>query len=635
LKSHGYKSADSGKDDGKDKGKDKPKPDDGTRPSADSVLETINNNVSTGPNTVSVQLYEAGPKQRQGYDDTKAFDVSLKYSDDTPVAVSVDMNKTRDTILLSFDLSKTGKYTLAAKIGGTDIKNSPLTLDAEVRPDLNKCKAYGPGLGSGAAGEKTSFTLLLKDYKGNAVAFDGVRCQALLDLTGAAPQSLTSTPGSETGTLVFSYTRPATVTDYSIRIFVNNELLPDSPIWLNSTAQPVTFSLAQSRVIGPWPPCYAGRELEARLETYDSSGGQLRTGGMADAIKVILKQTDGNQTAAPLKLVDHLDGTYSITIPSESVAGKYNLEVTSTEGNTSATNSPLAIELLAAPVFTTFRCYGPGLSTGPAGKATQFFIRGLDQYGNAFALQKGVSFEIQSPSHMVYKATDAEVLVSYERPSGDDTPYVIRILHDGKELSESPFQVRNSASEVDIYPANVTVDWQSGDDVHSAIITGLDEHGYRWCSGGSNVVATPSDESKSLVVLGIDELDDGTYVLRYTKQSTGTLAITVNGKPIRGSPFTLPIARIQAATSGDGIEKAVLGSPSTFELRTLSLATKQPTNMGVYNKRVLLMAKEPSVLSAIPVTLVDGVQGVSTASYTVPKDMKGACPRFHAPNTCL
>lgn len=227
-------------------------------------------------------------------EDSVAFALTVynENAEQYPDAVPVAVNWLNDAIKLSFDPPRAGRYVLSVTLGGTKIQGSPATVDVQHCGDPTYSVAYGEGLCSGAAGQQTGFSVIVRDQFNDLMGTGGenAACAAFLEHAGEDLE-LPASVDTASGLVRFEYTHPHEK-EYELRILVNGRPLDMSPVSLKIVSEPAVPTIKQSILTLPLPPYYAGsaKPYMATIEVCDQYGERFRasTGGPATDFAVKL-----------------------------------------------------------------------------------------------------------------------------------------------------------------------------------------------------------------------------------------------------------------------------------------------------------------------------------------------------------
>lgn len=638
-----------------------------------SVLGTTSVLEALGPVITRRGYAHIFPKDTEGHarfahtEDSTAFTIEMHYKDPALRQLHPDQDKIlvarnwlNDAIKLSFDPPSAGTYELRVSLNGKDIKGSPATVEVQSSADPTYSIAYGEGLCSGVAGQKTCFSIEVRDqFNAAMTANDNTACSAFLEGGGEEEGSgggdLELSPSAfdaQTHLVTFDYTRPVTDSYYNIRILVNERPLDMSPVRLNITPDAAVAKFTKSLLTLPLPPYYAGpsKTYLATIEAYDQYGQRYLSSAdtgtsLARADIDVTLQKKGSDIPTPVKWVEHPDGRYDIHLGFEE-DGTYTFtcnvptDASHPEGKPILPEHELAV--LPPPALTSFRCYGPGLSSGVAGPTT-FSVRGLDQAGKGFPItesDKG-AFEVlllhpqSSESAEITVTPDNLLNISYTRPPAElRTDNIIGMLYKGEHITGSPFLVSTAATA----PANIDPErcvliskLHKVDELSTAILVAIDTEGRRRLIGGDRILV-PCDPAIDDPVVGVLDREDGTYAIDYypDPKNEGKTVLKVIVEGVALAPFEL-------ATSPKAVAPTVVEQEETLKAELDESATLQIQGGGkegddkAYKGKLVLMAdKAITEVLDVEVKAADAL-GLRIATFTVPKTVPGSwccCAKF-------
>lgn len=559
--------------------------------------------------------------------DKEAFEVTLHHADaelreKNPAGFPVSCSWLNDSIKVTYDPPKAGKYSIYATLNGENIKRSPADVIAKSVGDPDNSIAYGEGLCSGVAGADTEFTVLVRDQFGEVIVTTSGLCEAFLveNVSSKILQPLTPNPG----TSVFPYTRPTDVEEYFIRVLVHNQALCISPIPLRITEKRATPSIEKSSFSKPHAPYFVNCDLQGLIETNDQYGARYMIGGDMRRFTVTVQKV-GSELKTSISLVDLLDGTYSVPLRFNE-AGKWKIVCNApsedqAEGEQIKTEQE--IEVLAAPTLAGVRCFGPGLSPGVyvGGVSAFFTIQGLDHSGNEFPVGDDKDFNVfvyLQPESVSWKVQDNMITVSYNRPAGSDSFNVVCVLYKGVHVANSPFLVDNVPASRPTSPSNSIVksEFHKIGELSTAIVAAVDVDGHRRFEGRDSITAKSLDPELDPVLEVIDR-KDGTYTVEYFPTTlTCTLNITINSQNVPSfMPKTpLPSPSVVCDPAGPSVR---LGAQATFNVQ--GVRSDQQTYKGR-----LVFTSTNTFVDVVDVDISAATDaGLRQVSYTVPQAVKG------------
>jgi len=265
------------------------------------------------------------------------------------------------------------------------------------------------------------------------------------------------------------------------------------------------------------------------------SGKPKTTGG--DLFDVQIENPNVEQIPAEIK--DNGDGTYSVKYK-PNIPGPYHIDVI--ERNPAKPlyydhikNSPIDLNIDPGTDASMCTAYGPGLEPGNLDThPAEFTIQARDIFGNP-RTEGGDPFQVEvvGPNGAVpvdiKDNNDGTYHVEYK--PDDAGPYNIAVTLDDKNIKGSVFHV-------DIKPG-ASPDTTSIEDYKFTIRT-RDKRGKNMREGGENVQVKITGPGGTEVPVDIKDLKNGAYLVSYQlgpKSGEYTVAVTINGEYILGSPF--------------------------------------------------------------------------------------------------
>jgi filamin len=133
------------------------------------------------------------------------------------------------------------------------------------------------------------------------------------------------------------------------------------------------------------------------------------------------------------------------------------------------------------------------------------------------------------------------------------------------------------------------------------------------CGGETFDVNIKSTAKNTNVPADIKDNNDGTYTVKYTPVDPGRHVININlkGKPIAGSPFSVPISKTSVYAEGDGLNKGEQYVPTSFNIYAQKLFDK-----GVAPASTDFAVKINGPLRIIFPEIVDNKDGTYRVNYT-------------------
>jgi adhesin/invasin len=435
--------------------------------------------------------------------------------------------------------TKVGTDNVAVTLNGGAISGSPFA--SVVGPgtvDPSRSTAIVPG--AGAVGASTQIVVSARDAFDNALVTGGAA--VVVTVTGANSVSPIVVDNSD-GTYSTSYTPGTTGTD-NIAITLNGEPVSGSPFTSilgigDADASQTTATVAVS--------VSAGTNNAITVTSRDLMGDPLAAGG-----EIVLVVIAGANPSTP-SVTDNDDGTYTASY-APVVLGADTITVTL--NGLPIGNSPLTTSVAPGPL-------DPASSTavvpnGTVGLQTSLSIQARDQFSNPVPDGGStVSATITGANPGPIAVTDnSDGTYSANYTPANPGIDMVAITMDGTAVSGSPFTSTVSTGTVDPAQTTATVAASLAAGEHSAIVvTARDASGNQLTVGGATVVVSVSGANSTTPV--VTDVGDGTYTASYAPTVAGTdnVAITINGTPIGGSPFTSFInpAEVDAASSSASV----------------------------------------------------------------------------------
>ncbi len=315
-------------------------------------------------------------------------------------------------------------------------------------------------------------------------------------------------------------------------------------------------------------------------------------------------------TTAPTELVARPD-------PSDLSPGTYKAEIR--VAGPGALNTPVSVDVTftidagaVSPANST-----AALPDGTAGTATDVVVQARDASG--YALTSGGATVVMTVSGAnaagpitAADEGDGTYTASYT-PTAAGTDRVA-ITMDGTPIGGSP--LTSTVDPGSVSPAHSTATVPSGSVGSATGITvrARDDYGNPLSSGGAQVVVSVSGANNP-GALTVTDRGNGTYTASYTPTSAGTdqVAITMNGTPLGGSPFTSTVAPAGAspAHSTATVPDGMAGLPTDIVVQARN-ASGEPVSYGGATVVVTVSgANNPGSLG-----VTDRGNGTYAASYT-------------------
>ena len=190
----------------------------------------------------------------------------------------------------------------------------------------------------------------------------------------------------------------------------------------------------------------------------------------------------------------------------------------------------------------------------------------------------------------------------------------VAITMNGSPIGGSPFTSTVAAAGASPANSTATVPDGTAGFPTNIVVQARDGNGTPVTSGGATVVVTVSGANNP-GALTVTDRSDGTYTASYTPTSAGTdqVAITMNGTPIGGSPFTSTVAAggPSPAHSTATVPGGTAGLPTDIVVQARDESGK-PFNFG--GATVVVTVSGANKAGSLTVT--DRSDGTYTASYT-------------------
>jgi len=450
-------------------------------------------------------------------------DVRVSVSGANTVAAFQATDNGDGTYSASYTPAATGADHVAITINGIAIGGSPfLSQVGSGNASPSNSTAVVP---NGSAGSATDIVVQARDSEGNPVDIGGETVE--VTVSGANnPGSLNVTDEGD-GTYTAGYT-PSNAGIDNVAITMNGVAISGSPYTSfvgTGGADPATSTAAV-------PDGTAGEVTDILIQARDDLGNALGSGGETVEVEV-----SGANTVAAFSATDNGDGTYSAGY-TPTVAGVDNVAITL--NGTAIGGSPYASTVSPGPA-------DPASSTatvpnGTAGNPTDIVVQARDAFGNPLAaggetVEISVSGANNPGALVVTDVGDGTYTASYTPLSTGDDSVVITM--NGTGISGSPFT--SSVSSGVVSPAQSTASVPDGGvgAATNIVVQARDSEGNAIATGGATVLVEVSG-ANTVAPFAATDVGDGTYTASYIPVDLGDddIAITMNGTPISGSPFT-------------------------------------------------------------------------------------------------
>jgi hypothetical protein len=505
-------------------------------------------------------------------------------------------DNTDGTYSTSYTPAAAGTDNIAITLNGAAINSSPFTSVVGAGAVSGaQSTAVVPG---GTPGLATSIVVTGRDAAGNPVSTSGAT--VVIDVTGAN----TATPAvtdNLNGTYSASYT-PANAGTDNVAITLNGVAITGSPFnsVVGSTADP-----AQSTATVPAGA--AGSETTISIQANDNTGTPLTVGGDVVAVAIT-----GANTANPV-VTDNGNGTYTAAY-TPLVAGTDNVAITI--NSVAITGSPFASIVAPGTVADADVSTIVVPDSGMAGDTTWVNVIARDSLGNRLAAGGATVVVFVSGNHLETPPVADSGNGAYLAPfvptvSGTDQ---FDATINGNQVGGGPYTSFTKPDSVSA--ANTTAVVPGSGAIGAATnitIQAKDEFDNNLSLGGATVVVDVTGANTATPV--VTDNADGTYTTSYTPGAAGTdnIAITLNGTPISGSPFT---STVGAGSADPAQSTATVPATGTVGLATdLVVQAVDGTGTPLTTGGEVVVINVTGANTATP-TVTDVGDGTYTASYT-------------------
>jgi len=460
------------------------------------------------------------------------FEVVIK----SPKAVVVPhrMQDNNDgTYLVQYTPTDIGKHYIGITLHNKHIANSPYQVPVtRSGVDASKCRAYGPGLEGGTAGDKTHFFIEACNRLGERLKEGGdkfdVRIKGPYDV-----DVLPETTDNRDGTYTVNY-RPLDAGEHVVTIAHNGQEIPQSPIRV-MIGKPNGVNDAdamQCRAHGPGLERGSTSEVATfTVEARNSRGDLITAGGVPIDVDI----SDSTGTEVVPRIVDNRNGTFTVTYqPVES--GVHTVDVILRHKvyqlyYEHIYQSPFKVPVEAGTDASKSIAFGPGLENNVTDQLpTHFTIQSKDRNGNN--LNKGGDpwdVKIQGPNGPVPASVkdngDGTYTVDYQ-PT-DSGKHKLDVTLKGAPVMKSPFTV---------FVKEGADDQTSIIEGYSFVIQAKTKKGVAKREGGDNFKVSISGGPTGSVPVDLKDIGNGTYLASYKLNAPGqyVISVTLNGKPLKG-----------------------------------------------------------------------------------------------------
>jgi len=429
-----------------------------------------------------------------------------------------------------------GNHKVAVTLFDQHIAQSPFNVPImPAEADASKCKAYGPGLEKGEIGKPGQFTIESVNKLGNRIKQGGTPFEVVVD----GPYN-TKIPckvkDNNDGTYACEYL-PVDKGPHTVNVNLKGKPVADSPYKLDVaySSDPNVADPTQSYAKGPGlePGVNTSEPAEFTIYSVNSAGKPVKVGGNPFDVQITGPKGD----IVPAEVKDNNDGTYKVTYqPTEE--GKHNVDVVLRNKDKPLfydhiKNSPITVDVEPGTDASKCIAYGPGLEDGILDTLPQeFTIEARDKKGNPVK-EGGHPFkvDIKGPNGPVpadiTDNNDGTYKVKYQ-PKGAG-PYNIDVKLDDKHIKDAPFKVRIDAGAS---PDTSCIE------SYSFVVRSKLADGSNKKKGGEDFACKIT--GAATVEPTLKDIGDGTYLVTYSLPKAGKyeISVTLNGKNIKGSPWT-------------------------------------------------------------------------------------------------
>eukprot|EP01114_Cavostelium_apophysatum_P014354 TRINITY_DN369_c0_g1_i1.p1 TRINITY_DN369_c0_g1~~TRINITY_DN369_c0_g1_i1.p1 ORF type:complete len:755 (+),score=260.59 TRINITY_DN369_c0_g1_i1:68-2332(+) len=464
------------------------------------------------------------------------FEVSIA-GPRTPVQFNMTDNND-GTYRVEYTPVEVGVHIVTITLKATQIQGSPFRVPvSRTPPDAQHCKAWGPGLEGGIAGEPAPFTIASFNRLGQPLKDGGDKFEVKVKGPYDVDVPVDFKDNND-GTYSVKY-HPNDAGEHVVNVTLRGEPLPGSPFHVG-IAEPLDAASAIN-CVAYGPGLEGGKTSEPSVftvEVRNSRGDKLTKGGAPIDVDV----SDANGVEIPAKVVDNNNGTFTVTYQPQD-NGTYKVDVVLRHKQiplfyTHIKDSPFHVNVEAGTDANKSLAYGPGLEDGVTDQLpTHFTVESRDKHGNRMPTG-GDPFEVkvQGPNGPVPATIkdngDGTYKVDYK--PNDAGKHRIDVTLKGQPVAKSPYTVNvkegadNSTSVIENY---------------TFVIQAKNKKGANKTSGGDDfkvVVHGPAGK----VPVEVKDLNNGQYLVSYKLTQRGDYAIevTLNGQPLTGYPNGLKVA---------------------------------------------------------------------------------------------
>ena len=539
--------------------------------------------------TITVTVRDGNGNLRASGGDTVAVTISGANSATPAVTDNGD-----GTYTATYTPTASGTDSVAVTVGGSALSASPYSSTVSAGAvSLSQSTANVP---NGAVGAATTLTVTVRDANGNQRTSGGDT--VAITITGAN----TATPAvtdNGNGTYTANYTPAATGTD-SVAITVGGSALSASP-YSSSVGAGATSAAQTTATV---PNGTAGQVTTITILTRDAFGNARTSGGDT----VVVSVTGANTAAAGV--VDNGTGTYTASYTPTAPGTD---TVTITVNGSAISGSPYTSTVVIGPTDAAHSI--ATVPNGTAGQLTTITVQARDAAGNSRGVGGDtVALTITGANPMSLPGTDngdGTYTATYTpTTSGTDT---IAITIGGATISGSPYSSLVSPAALDAANSTATVPNGTAGQPTTILVQARDQYGNALSTGGGTVVVAITGTNPTTPT--VTDLANGTYRATYTPTVSGsdTVAITLGGTTVAGSPFTSvvsPAALSPANSTAVVPANAPAGVPLTIVITARDALGNQLSTGGA-TVAVTITGTNP----ATP-TVTDHGDGTYSATYT-------------------
>jgi adhesin/invasin len=502
------------------------------------------------------------------------------------------------TYTASYTPTVAGVDNVAITMNGTAIGGSPFTSTVGASGVIPaQSTATVP---DGTPGLPTEIVVQARDATGNPVSAGGET--VAVTVSGANnPGALVVTDQGD-GTYTASYA-PTVAGDDTVAITMNGTPISGSPF--TSTVGAGGASAAQSTATVP--DGAPGLPTQIVVQARDAYGNPLSAGGETVTVTV-----SGANNPGALIVTDQANGTYTASY-TPTLAGTDDVAITL--NGTPIGGSPFTSTVSVGTV-------SPAQSTatvpdGIAGALTSIVVQARDAYGNPMSaggetVAVTVSGTNNAGALTVTDQGDGTYTAGYTPTvAGADN---VDITMNGTAISGSPFTSAVAAGAVSPAQSTATVPDGTAGAPTAIVVQARDTYGNPLGSGGATVAVTVSGANNAGALTVTDQAN-GTYTAGYTPSVLGTdnVAITIDGTPVSGSPFTstVGVGAVSPANSTATVPNGIAGALTSIVVQARD-AYGNPLDTGGEAVGVTVSGAN----NAGALTVTDQANGTYAASYT-------------------